>query len=552
MKICKKTGLVMLSIVSALCLYAQNAEEVEEISLPDVSTVISGGAPKVGKSAVSDFTDVLPSADEKIENVIPQLPEASDAGSLNSDSVVTVAPEKTIYVEGLAGGGYPGYITGNFKIYRQTGYSPFRVEFGHESANGYSGRSLTSAFYDRETFIAAEKTFQLKKSKLELSAAFESDDDGLQNCVEDISSVTKENLGGGVKWETELGKGFGFGAGAEAGWYKRYATVTDSALAVEEYAENVSFLELNPELYFTWKKENFSSKLSANYGLQYDIKNCLYGDASLNRGDFELSAGWKNDVISAFASAGVIVGNRIGDNSVVVPFEAGVDFSFASKISSRRITMGMKGGMESEVLKISDAERLYKFSAFSVLPEETSSWFGKIDLALPIKDRFTLTFDGEFKTTAYKNGVIMPDYDSSAAINTIFGQYLYEQKDTTQFNTGLDFAVRIGLLNLSAEWKAFWIDVPALEAKQFAGVRASIQSKSSKFGLEAGAGLSMDPDDDNTPDLDVSAFCRLTPAVRLAVSADDVVKLITGEERDYAGEYISRSGTASVLVKFFF
>ena len=38
--------------------YAQNnVSDAEEISLPDVSTVISGGAPKVGKSAVPDYSD---------------------------------------------------------------------------------------------------------------------------------------------------------------------------------------------------------------------------------------------------------------------------------------------------------------------------------------------------------------------------------------------------------------------------------------------------------------------------------------------------------------
>ena len=45
----------------------QNSEEIEEISLPDVSTVISGGAPKVGKSAVPDYSQVLPHSNKNEE-----------------------------------------------------------------------------------------------------------------------------------------------------------------------------------------------------------------------------------------------------------------------------------------------------------------------------------------------------------------------------------------------------------------------------------------------------------------------------------------------------
>ena len=154
-----KKNTIILAIFTAIftggILFSQETEELDEISLPDVSTVISGGAPKVGKSAISDFSDVLPSSDSETEDFIPRLPETSETGTLNSDAVLKTSPEKSIYVEGLAGGGFPGFIAGNFKIYRETGLSPFVVEFGHESANGYSGRNLSSAYSDLEKFISA-------------------------------------------------------------------------------------------------------------------------------------------------------------------------------------------------------------------------------------------------------------------------------------------------------------------------------------------------------------------------------------------------------------
>jgi hypothetical protein len=61
-----------------------------------------------------------------------------------------------------------------------------------------------------------------------------------------------------------------------------------------------------------------------------------------------------------------------------------------------------------------------------------------------------------------------------------------------------------------------------------------------------------DSNADIIPIIDMSAFFRLTQAVRLAVSVEDIVKLISGDSRTYAGDYIDRSGSASILVKFFF
>lgn len=552
---CKKIFLIMAVLSAAVFCWAET-EELEEISLPDVSTVISGGAPKVGRSAISDFSDVLPeAADEKVENVLPKLPESSEAGSLNSDSVLSVIPEKTIYVEGLAGGGYPGLITGNFKIYRQTGSSPFKVEFGHDSANGYARNSLTSGYSDRDTYIAAEKLFKLKKMKLALDGKYESVDNGLQNQYEHISNVTQEFLGGKIDWELDIPNGFGLFVGADANWYKRYGTVTNSKSApvdIPDYGENVSLFDFSPELKFTWGSHGFYSGLSAAYGMEADLRDSFEGTTCVNRGQFGVVAGWKNDVVHVYGSGAAVVGNNIGDNDVVVPFTLGIDFGFNSSISSRKILMNLKGGIDSYHPMVRVLEKQYKFAAMPGLAEETSDWFGNVGLSLPIKDRFTLNFDGEFRKTAYDNKKVSPDYETSETLDNLFGQYNYIAEENTQFNTDVSFAARAGIADFSAGWKCYWIDVPAAEDRSLLNVAVSLQDKSSRFGFDGSVAMAVDSGVDHTPVVDLSAFCRLTPAVRLAVSTNDVVKLILGEERDYAGEYICRSGTASVVVKFFF
>lgn len=552
-----KKNIIILAIFTAFFaggfVFSQETEDLEEISLPDVSTVISGGAPKVGKSAVSDFSDVLPTADSSIEDSIPRLPETSDSGTLNSDSVLKSSPEKSIYVEGLAGGGFPGLIAGNFKIYRETGLSPFLVEFGHESANGYAGRNLTSAYSDRNTFISADKIFKAGNLKIDINGHFESADNGLQNKSENISNVTKENLGAGFALQKEMPRGMEFGFSALGDWYKRYSTITGNAAdTIEDYAKNVGLLYLEPELYFLWKNNGFSLKASAAYGLEYDASNSFEKTRAANRGDFSIDFGWKNSVANLYASAGIVAGNLIGDNSVVVPFTAGADLGFTSSISSRKIKIGVKGGLDSFRSKISDSEKKYLFAAARVLPEETSDWFASSIMVLPVKDRFTLSAESEFRRTALGNGVFMPDYKTKKSLKDLYGQYVFEQEELTQFNTDFNFAVRLGNVNLSADWKSYWADVPSEKSNHFISANISFQDAKARFGFDGKYGMSLDSDFDNVPEIDFEAFFRLTPAVRLAVSADDVVKLITGGEREVAGEYISRSGTASVLVKFFF
>ena len=78
------------------------------------------------------------------------------------------------------------------------------------------------------------------------------------------------------------------------------------------------------------------------------------------------------------------------------------------------------------------------------------------------------------------------------------------------------------------------------------------QDKNARVGFEGLCIQNAAPSDDRCPEVNLSMFWRLTNAVRLAVAADDVVKLISGSERVYAGDYIARSGTASVQVRFFF
>ena len=79
----------------------ENSSDLENaITLPDVSTEIQGGAPKAGKSAVPDFSRILPA--RQTSELVPRLPEATAPDSSASrDISLSKAEEKSIYAEVL-------------------------------------------------------------------------------------------------------------------------------------------------------------------------------------------------------------------------------------------------------------------------------------------------------------------------------------------------------------------------------------------------------------------------------------------------------------------
>ena len=52
------------------------------------------------------------------------------------------------------------------------------------------------------------------------------------------------------------------------------------------------------------------------------------------------------------------------------------------------------------------------------------------------------------------------------------------------------------------------------------------------------------------PDFD--AFISVSKSVRVMLNIEDIVKLVSVRTRKYAGEYVARGGTASLLVKYIF
>lgn len=537
-------------LVSAVSAQDTDVAGSEEISLPDVSTVISGGAPKVGKSAVPDYAAVLPKTEGT--EIVPQMPDAGSAGfTADSVSVPSVPHEKSVYAEGVAGLGFPGFFTGDFSIYRQSGANPFRITFGHETVNGYAWNALTSGYFDKKTHIDAEKTFSTEKTSLLIRGAYLSMDNGLQDKSDCISDVTKELLKAEVLFDIDFSDSMSLSASMSGDWYKRYGTVVSASDTLEDFEKNLSIFDLNPEVVFSWSVDRLYSDISVSYELAYDVGKALPEHAA-NRGDFSALFGWKTDFVNVFAGVSAVVGNRLGGSGVVVPFSAGADFTVPVNFSSRDVMISVSGGMDSNLPKISALEEQYTFSAVCALPEETSDWFGAVDVRIPFKDMLTFTFNGEFRTTAFNNGVWQPVYEDSGESFFRYGQYLYRKDSMTQVNTETGVSFRKGIAAFSLNWRAFWCDVPAAVFPHQISGAVSLQDKKARVNFSSVIAFDIGGEADSVPIIDFDCSLKVSDAVRLAVMGNDVVKLVSGTSRLYAGNYIRRSGYAGILAKFFF
>lgn len=550
---------IFLLICAGFAFAQENSEnpESEELTLPDVSTVIYGGALKVGKSAIPDYSEILPKDAEITEDFKIELPEGENQNIQNQTASVMQEPkEKSIFANGVFGAGFPGHFLGDFTIYRQT-KNPFKINFLHESSLSYAFKSVNDGFFDRNTEVSGEKELNLKNVRFNFSGFYKNLSDGMQSKSLVLSDVTKNNLGANVDFLWQIKNGFYLDLDLGGQWYNRFANLVgeDSVKdAILSYLKKVSVLTLNPSFDFGWKNDSFKVGLNGNYLLESDLDSSFENEKNLNRAQFLLDFSWKSSLVKLFLKSGIVFGNVQNDSGLSFPFEASTDFTFKTPLSTRNVILSASGGLKSKTFLASELEQKYKFASLCDLPGETSDWFAHLNFSLPIKNAFSLLCEGTFYKTAFENGRFEPNYNAdSSIINSNFAsQYIFNKSDLTQFNTIFGFSLKAGIFTMNTYFSSFWLDVPALEYKNSLGTSVSLQSENSKVGLDARVLFNFDENYDRVPILDFSAFLRVTSAIRLAINADDIVKLISQTSRVYAGEYIQRGGRVSLVVKFNF
>ena len=540
-RIYKKSVLILCSVFTAGIMSAQNIE------LPEVTTVISGETEKAEADALPDFSDVLTTTTVSagsggVEPVLPEV-EASEHTEIAPGKVTPAA--KSVYAEGLLGGGYPTLFKGDIAVFRNTGDSPFRFALSHDSAVGYAGHSLSDGYSDRLTRIEIEKSYKKNNFSWSAGGSYQTAADGLQgNVLSDcsdgypVSIFNRDTYNASGKICYEFSNGFYTGLNAGADFYNRYADKKCNCITT------IAYMDVEPSGYFRWKGHGFDTGINAVYSFGTDYENDIFVNG--HRAEFSADLQWQNDFVRLFGKASAVVGNHLNDKPVIVPFTVGIDSSFPVYFANRRVAISAEGGIQSYKPHIWQLENQYKFSEINYNPSETSDWYGKFNLTLPLKSTFTGSAAVEYYQTAYDNGVWEADYSDE-----ILPLYFISQKDHRLLITDFALAYTYEIFSISGGWRSNWMDVPALESKQSVRMSLNLQDEQVRWGANVGF-LMMINSEIETPVVNAEGFIRITPSVRAIISVNDIIKLYKGETRTFAGNYAARGSSATMLLKFFF
>lgn len=542
----KKCIFLTSLVLGSSLLFAQQANN--QIELPDLTTVINSDNLKAENDALPDFNEVLEVSGDS-GTVSIQLPDVDNQNTQVEAKVQNNKAEKSIFAEGRIGGGYPNLFTGNFSVFRQTGDNPFKVDFNHESAAGYSGNSLNDGFSDASSSMQVQKKVTKDNFVWNINGSYINLENGLQKKAGDIYSYNQNQIFADTSLLWNFPKGHSLEFDLNAKNYNRYANITNSA-PVEDWVKKSTLFAVEPGLIYEWSGKHLNAGTSVNYSMD------IYDDA-VSRVQMMADFGWKNDYVSIGADAGIVLSNKMNSN-IVVPFSLGVQAAIPVKFANRSLSFGVEGGIESSKTDIADLEIQNRFTGFNAIPSEVSDWYGKFNFILPLWNSFTATADVIYKQTAFDNGVWEPGNTNISLVN---GLYTYSQNDQQVLASNLSISYFYKMFSASVAWNQNWMDVPYMNYVMKISIIAALTAESGKWGLEGSSDFMFW----DTPAVNVNGFFRITPAVSLVAEASDLINLFGSSNTRKCGyksdgtsdgsgfnQYIERSGSVTFLLRFNF
>lgn len=534
---------ICFALIGAQLFSQNNSSQDSQIELPDLTTVVSGGDGQLDFAPPPDFDDVL-DMPYNSGDLVPVLPVISVNDENDVDSIDAQNSQKDIYAEGKIGGGYPASFIGDFQIARLYGADPFKISFTHDSASGFAGHKLADGYNTSNTAIGVEKEFLRHDIRWGLSASYEDLKNGFQRKAEGFAANNQDSVGVAANFLWNLPKNFELAFDVDGEFYYRFPDITKNntpEFVVPTWIKSTSRVTANPDLKVSWSKDGFEIGFNSQYNLEA-------WNAVSNRGQFDLDFAWQNQRIKLFAQAGLVAGNYIGKNSVIVPFTVGLDSLLPVYFSDRKLNLSLKGGLLSERATTSQLEREYKFSGLEQFVTETSDWYGTLNILVPLKSSFTGNIAAGYYRTAFGNGVWTPDYSTG---NLVCGLYGFSAKERNEFFTDFSFTWKYKVFAITAKYHANWLEIPVLENKHIISVNLALQSQKGLWGASLDTSYLLDSKDVK-PIINLEGYVQATSAVRVVLSANDLLKLLGAEERIYAGQYVGNSGNAMLLVKFLF
>lgn len=535
--------------------FAQTKTETTDDSslvLPDISTTVSGDSIKSSPQSVPDFQDVVPALEDSYA-IVPVLPGVEESAVPFEKGTVSAggAPEKEIYAEGQIGAGYPGFFSGVFSIYKDSEVDPFSLQFTQLTENGFGLHPASSGFFNSDTSLVGTKTFRWGALDLNVGGSFSSSNLGLQSLSTTFYNTSKQDFSTQDSIVWNLPNGFLLKAGVDAGYYIRYSGVKDSSAVYIPQLANGTTLYAAPSATASWHNDMFSIAFDAGYTFQSIMSQVDYPSYKkpLNRAEFGIDFDWTMRPFTAGLDASIVVGNKLGSASFLVPFTVNFAGEWAVNYCPASLTVNVEGGLESSSKMYSQLENEFQFAAAEYLPGESSDWYGLVQLGIPVMQNLAIETDITFKKSAFGNGTWEADYTTDDN-----GLYKFNQVDRYLLDTDISGNFSWSMFNVEFGVNGHWMHVPSNDYRVSIAAAFSVLGDNGQWGADVSI---REPIGNNggdfIPVIGFGGFYRLGNSLRLALEVEDFAKLVSGTDRHYYGsQYFERAGNVTLLLKFFF
>ncbi|MDR1748686.1 MAG: hypothetical protein LBR47_06475 [Spirochaetaceae bacterium] len=554
MKPCRYLNTILLISVLCVTLGAQSGgqppgerlsdgERPSDIVLPDITTHIEGETAAVDPAAVP-----VVQADDPVPevNTLPSLAEVRippEVYTSEEEKTAALKGKNAVFIEGTAGGGYPGVFIGAFSLFQPLGDRSWRLNFSHESALGYQNRMASRGYFDTDTLFSGEAEFALSDSvTLNLAGGYDTVTVGMQGRSDYYYNSTAQRIGvdAGVFWE--LPAGFTLSGGMDGRFLNQYMGYVGSRTPDVYTGMNLFILE--PSAAAGWAGEVFSARFDAAYRLDaLRDPETDYG----HRGEFSLEGACTVSGFTLTASAGVVVRS---DGTLLIPFAV----SAAADLPAKTV-IALSGGMNARPASVQDLLRREPFirmdAAGDTAAPEESDWFGSLSVSWAGIPGLTLSGHADFLKTASGYGEFVSSYEAygtqAASVSGLFDRVIWER---TMLNTLLLAEYSYKLVTAAAGWRAHWIDHNRMSApRQIIGrVAVSPESGNWGVGIEAAAGL----ESGYIPEIALSGFIAIHKGLRIRAELLDIGTLFDSDGRIRAVPYIKRGPEAIVKLQLLF
>ncbi len=528
-----KKSIALLYIFCVGFLFSQELEQDDSqvIAVPDVSTAIGGEDASIDEGAIPDFTLVLPEVETDYLLTL-DLPEVAETTNENSE---TSEAQNYFSLEGVVGGGFPGYFLGDIRISQYSDTNPFNVNFSHVSKNGFGAHSASDGYTKSSTLLSGKALMLMSEMySFEVEGSYIQGATGLQNKSPLFYQSANTGLEGIATFSVIFPSQWNINFHAGGEWANRYlGRLTQNTLGKQSSG---TFSRIDAGFSFG------KSATALDFSVITDYNYSILDSSQSHR--FSLNSNIQSQVTENFfikGDFGVIYEENL-NAPVLLPFSLLVDYALPN------IALDFSAGMKSAQVDYAYLQKRYPFSDFPKTNHEESAWFALLNATIPLLKNSVLNTTVKFENTAFNQGVYLPVYeDNSQDINS--GLYAMQITDMLILDTDVSFGVNKGIFGFLAGWNASWIDVLPEENTHEVFVSASVISNDDTIGAQLSVTEAFF--EDYTPIVDLKTFMRVTPEIQIELQISDLAKLVTGNDRSYAGEYVTDTGFIGLFVHLY-